>query len=153
MFSAGRTADPVVQNKIIHFLIGPSVHRTVQANVICFCEILNQLVGAETLMALLAVHQRVGKSAQVSGSHPGLRIHQNRTVHPDIIRMLLDKFLPPGALDIIFKLYSQITVIPRICKTSVYFGTRINKSPLLCNLNDSVQCFFHYVALAFSFYL
>ena len=42
-------------------------------------------------------------------------------VHTYVIRILLDKFLPPCSFYVVFKLYAQVSIIPCICKTSVNF--------------------------------
>ena len=76
-------------------------------------------------MALLTVHQRIRETAEMSGSHPRLRIHQNRTVHTDIVRILLNKFLPPCSLDVILQFDAQIAVVPCICKSAVNLRSRI----------------------------
>ena len=55
----------------------------------------------------------------MSGCNPGLWVHKDSAVNTDIVRVLLDELLPPGALYVIFKLYTKITIIPGICETSI----------------------------------
>ena len=91
MLAAGRTAVCCARSMIIGHLLAetmPSIGLW-QLNALLLTVILNQLICTETLVALLTVHQRICKAAKMSGCHPGLRIHQNRTVHADIVRILL----------------------------------------------------------------
>ena len=139
----------VVLDELNHLLIAPAIYGAAEIDIIILCIILDQLIRTETLVTFLTVHQRIRKSAEMSGSHPGLRIHQNRTIHTDIVRILLNKFLPPCALDIILKFYAQITVVPGVCKATVDLGAWIYKTSRLCNLHDLVHCLFHYVCPLF----
>ena len=67
-----------------------------------------------TGLALLAVHQRIGKAADMAGSDPDLRIHQDSAVETDIVLAFLNETLPPKLFNIIFKLNAERTVIPRV---------------------------------------
>ena len=76
-------------------------------------------------MTLLTVHQRIREAAEMTGSHPCLRVHQDRTVNADIVRILLNKLLPPCSLDVILQFDAQIAVVPCICKSAVNLRSRI----------------------------
>ena len=92
----------MVFDKVHHLLLGPSVNGSAFDLQAFLCtEILDQLICAETLMALFTIHQRIRKSSQMSGSDPCLRVHKDGTVNAYIIRRLLNKFLPPGTLYVI----------------------------------------------------
>ena len=52
------------------------------------------------------------------------------TVYTTVIRILLDKFLPPCSFNVVFKLYAQVSIIPCICKTSVNFTEPGYTNPL-----------------------
>ena len=101
MLSAAGADDVVLLDVFLHLCLGPGVHSALDLNAIRLVVILYYLIRAETFMALFAVHQRIRKASQMSGCHPGLGIHQNRTVHTHIIRIFLDEFLPPGLFHII----------------------------------------------------
>ena len=144
MLAAARAGNFMLLDEVHHFLIGPAVTAVIlQFNALLLAEILDQLVRPETLMALLAVHERIGEASQMSGCHPRLRVHQNCAVYAYIQLIVLNKFLPPCSLDIIFELNTQRAIIPRIGETSVNFGARVYKSAVLCHCDDLVHCLFH----------
>ena len=136
-------------NKIYHFLIGPSIYGSVQLDVILLCKIFDQLICTETLMTFFTIHQRIRKTSQMSGSNPGLWVHQDGAVHTDIVWVFLYELLPPCTLHIVFQFYTKISVIPCICKTSVDFRSRIYKTSCFCYLHNFVHRLFHYVILTF----
>ena len=61
----------------------------------------------------LAVEQRIGEAADVAGSDPGLRVHQDRGVETDVIGAFLNEFLPPGVADVVFELAAETDRSPR----------------------------------------
>ena len=87
----------------------------------------------------LAVHKRIGESAEVSGRFPRACIHQNSTIYPRVVGIFLYEFLPPSFLDVIFQLYAQRTVVPRVCESAVDFATGENESSVFAKGNE----FFH----------
>ena len=103
----------------------------------------DQLIGTKSLMTFFTIHQRIGKAAQVSGCYPCLWVHQNRTVHTNIVFILLNKLLPPGFLNIVFQLDTKISVVPCICQSTINLRTRINKSASFCQSYDFFHCLFH----------
>ena len=70
-------------------------------------------------MAFLTVHQRIGKSAEMTGSYPCLRVHQDRTVNAYVVRALHDEFLPPCFFHVVFQFNTERAVIPGICQAAV----------------------------------
>ncbi|MPM64449.1 hypothetical protein SDC9_111335 [bioreactor metagenome] len=98
--------------------------------------ILNELVRTETRAATLAVHQRIGKSADMTAGHPGFGVHENRGVHADIIGRFLYKFSPPGALDVILKLHAERAIIPAVGKAAVDLAAGIDKAAPLAERDD-----------------
>ncbi len=128
MLAAGWTWNLMLLNKLLHLRIGPSVCRSTDINPVFCCKILDQLICAESLMALFAVHQRIREGCKMSGCDPGLRIHKDGAVDPDVILGFLDKLFPPCLLDVVFKLNTQISIVPGIGKTTIDLRARINKS-------------------------
>ena len=159
MLSAGRARDLSLKDEVLHLLVGPAVNRAERlvvcavgrfvslgdGDLVLVAVILDQLVCTESLMALFAVHERIGEGTEMSGSDPCLRVHKNRAVKTYIIRILLDKFLPPGFLDIVLKLNAQIAVVPGIRQTAVNFGAREDKSSGFCQCYNFIHCLFHVV--------
>ena len=138
---------------VFELLITPAVYDDLR-HAVCCMEIFNQLICAESGLAGLAVNQRVGESAHVSGCHPSLRVHQDRRVETDIVLGFLYELPPPGVLDILFQFCAQRTVIPCIGKTTVNFGARIDKPSVLRKGNDFFHCYFSvYIAHVHSTYL
>ena len=113
---------------VSHLLICPACN-------ISSVKILNKIVGTVTSLALLTVHKRIGKSSDMTGSYPSLRIHKDSTVKTDIILVFLNEFLEPSLLDIIFKLNAERAVVPCVCKTAVNFTACINKTSALTESN------------------
>ena len=128
MLAAAWAADIVVIDVFLHLFLGPCVYGTFNLDSLLIHIVLNQLVGAETLFTCLAVHKRIGKTAQMAGSHPCLGVHKYSTVNTHVIRAFLYEFLPPGFLYIVLQLHTEVTVIPCIGKSAVNLRTRVYKS-------------------------
>ena len=84
--------------------------------------VLYDLVSAESLMALAAVHKRIGKSAEMSRRYPCLRIHKYCGVKSDVVRVLLNELSPPCFFDVVLHLDAERTVVPCVGKTAVDFA-------------------------------
>ena len=138
MCAAGRADNLIIVYKFLHLFICPTVYNHFGHIVGCHV-VFNQLIGAETLLTFLTVHQRVGEAANVTGCHPCLGVHQDCTVNADILRVFLNKFLPPCFFHVIFQFYTQRAIIPCVCQTAVNFGTGVNKASVFCQCYD----FFH----------
>jgi hypothetical protein len=104
--------------------VGEGVDRLGQLDALLLGEVLDELVRAEALVALAAVHERVGEAAQMAGGHPGLRVHQDGGVQTHVVGVLLHEFLPPGALDVVLELHAQRAVVPGVGKAAVDFAAR-----------------------------
>ena len=143
VLAARRAGNIVLFDEVFHLLVGPAVDAAAEVDAVLSREILDQLVRAEALMALLAVHQRVREASEMAGGNPCLRIHENRAVDADVVRALLDEFLPPRLLDVVLQLNTEIAIVPRIRKAAVDLGTRIYKSSGFCERYDLVHRLFH----------
>ena len=147
VLAAGRARDIVVIDELLHLRLAHCVHTLLKRDAFFFAEILDQLIRAETLVAFLAVHQRIRETAKMTGRHPGLGIHQNRTVDTNVVLALLDELSPPGSLDIVFELNPEVSVIPGVCQSAVNLRARINKASVFCQCNDFVHRLFHRLVL------
>jgi len=134
---AGNFLFPDIGNQLI---ITPAIDGQVDA--IGMVVVFDQLVGAVTALALLAVDQGIGKAADVAGSDPGLGVHQDGAVDPDIMGIFLDKFLPPGRLDVVFQQDTQRAVVPGIGQTAIDLRTWEDKATILSQGNDFLHGFF-----------
>ena len=143
MLFAARAADIVLVDILLHLLLGPAVHGALDRNIIFRHIILNQFIRPEALFTRLTVHQRIRKAAQMARSDPGLRIHQDRTVHAHIVRALLHEFLPPGFFYIVLQLHAEVSVIPCIGKPAVNLRSRIYKASRLRQSHYLFHRLFH----------
>ena len=101
MFAADRADNlGVGRDEFVHLVKG---HR-VYIDAFALLAVGDQLVGAVAALAGAAVEQRVGKTRHMAGGDPGLRVHQNRGVQPDVVGAFLHEFLEPGLLDVVFEL-------------------------------------------------
>ena len=139
MFSAAGTRNLLFYNKVLHLFLRPGIYGALQSNPVFLTEILYQLIRTKTLFTLFTVHKRIGKACQMTGSHPCLRVHQNSTINAYIVLGFLHKLLPPGFFNIVFQLYTEISVIPSICEPAINFGSRIYKTSGLCQGNNGVH--------------
>ena len=129
VLAAGGAGDVVLLNEVLHLLLGKGVDGLGQLKAVLGAPVLNEFVGAEALVALPAVHQRVGKTAQVAGGHPGLGVHEDGGVQAHVVGVLLHELLPPGALDVVLQLRAQGTIVPGIGETAVDLAAGKDKAP------------------------
>ena len=117
-----------------HLLVGPAV---------CVAAVVfNELICAVTGLAVLAVHQRVGESAYVAGSHPCLRVHQDSGVQSYIVLVLLNELLAPRVLDVGLELNAEGAVVPCVSESAVDLTAGVNEASALAEGNDFVEGLF-----------
>ena len=130
--AAVRAGNLLFPNVVHHLLVAP-------AGRVGAVEVLDEVVGTVSGLAGLAVHERVREAAQMTGSHPCLRIHDDGSVQSHIIRGFLHELLPPGTLDVVLQLYTQRAVVPGVCQTAVNFRTRVYKAAGLTEVYDFIH--------------
>ena len=135
MLSAVGAGNLLFINIVGHLLICPACNA-------CAVKVLDKIVGAVTGFALLAVHQRIGKSAQMSRGDPGLGVHKNCGVKTNVVLVLLHKLFKPSLLDVVFKRHTERTVIPGIGESAVNLRAGIYKASALAERNDFFHCLF-----------
>ena len=101
--------------------------------------VADELIGAVPGLAALAIQQRIGKTRHMAGGHPGLRVHKDGRVQPNVGGALLDEFFPPGALNVVFQLHTQGAVVPGVGQSPVNVGAGIYKAPVFAQGHN----FFH----------
>ena len=127
-------------DELLHLFV---IHRgDVQIKLMLECVVLDELIRAEALVALFAVHQRVVEAAHMPGCNPGFRVHQDGAVQADVIAALGDEFAPPGFFDVVLELDAQRAVIPCIGEAAVDFRAGENKASVFRQRDDFIHCFF-----------
>ena len=137
-------------DEVLHLLLGEGVHGLGKGKGILLRPLLDDLVGAETLLALLAVHKGVGEAAHVAGGHPDLGVHEDGGVQTHIVGVFLDKFLPPGFFDVVLQLNAQGAVVPGVGEATVDFASGEDEASSLTEGYDFFHCFlgvFHFILL------
>ena len=134
--AAGGAADVVLLHKGLHLRLAHSVHAVTQVEAVLLAPVLNDLVGAETLLALFTIHQGVGEAAHMAGGHPNLGIHQDGGVQTHIIGILLDELLPPGLLYVVFQFHTQRAVVPGVGQAAIDLRSGEDKSTSLTQSDD-----------------
>ena len=119
----------------LHLLVGP-------AGRVFAGRVLDQLIRAVTGLAVLAVHQRVREAADMAGSNPGGRVHQDRRVQTDVVWALLHELLAPRGFDVVFKLHAERAVVPGVGKAAVDLRAGIHEATALAQGYDFVHCLF-----------
>jgi len=151
VLAAGGAGDVVLLNKVLHLALGEGVDGLTQLEAVLRAPVLNELIRAEALVALAAVHQRIGEAAQMAARHPGLGIHQDRRVEADVVGILLHELLPPGVLDVLLQLRAERTVVPGVGKAAVDLAAGEHKAAVLAQGNDLVHRLFGVFHGFFSF--
>ncbi len=95
-----------------------------------------------THFAGTAVDQRIVEVHDVTACNPCAGIHKDCRIKPEVEFGLLNELLPPRALDVIFEFNTERTVIPRVCKSSVYFASGIHEASVFTESNYLVHRFF-----------
>ena len=142
MLAAGGAGDHVFLDKILHLLLRESVDGLGQLEAGLSAPVLDDLVGAEALVALAAVHQRIGEAAEVAARDPGLRVHQDRRVKADVVGVLLHELLPPGVLDVLLQLRAEGAVVPGVGKAAVDLAAGEDKAAVFAQCDDLVHRLF-----------
>ena len=142
VLAAGGAGDVVLFDKVLHLLLGEGVDGLGKLEAGLGAPVLNDLVGAEALVALAAVHQRIGEAAEMAACHPGLRVHQDRGVKADVVGILLHELLPPGVLDVLLELGAEGAVVPGVGKAAVDLAAGEDKAAVFAQRDDLVHRLF-----------
>ena len=141
VLAAGGAGDVLVLHEVLHLLLGEGVDGLGQLHAVFVAPVLNELVGAEALLALLAVHEGVGEARQMAAGHPGLGVHQNGGVLADVVGVLLHELLPPGLFDVVLQLHAQRAVVPGVGEAAVDLGAGEDEAAVFAQGNDLVHGF------------
>ena len=129
-------------DEVLHLLLGEGIDGLGQLHAVLAAPILNELVRPEPLLALPAVHQRIGEAGQMAAGHPGLGVHEDGGVLPHVVGILLNELLPPCLFDVVLQLHAQRAVVPGVGQTSVNFRAGKDEAPVFAQGHDLVHGFF-----------
>ncbi len=128
----------VILDEIVHLIGGHGVHIHAGGG----GSSLDELIGALTAAAALAVHQRIGEGAHVAGGDPGLGIHDDGGIQAHVVVRFLDELLQPGLLDVVLELHTQRAVVPGVGQAAVNFRAGIYITSVLAEIYDHFQSLF-----------
>src|SRR5207245_4950140 len=92
------------------------------------------LVGAEALLAALAVDQRVREAGHVARGLPHARVHDDRRVEADDVIAAGDDLPPPGLLHVALELDAERSVVEARAEAAVDLGARVDEPPPLAEV-------------------
>src|ERR1700733_3918604 len=100
---------------------------------------LDQMVGAEPVVAGQALGQRVDELGDVPAGLPHLGCEDHRGVDPDDVVALLHHRTPPLALDVVLHLHAERAVVPGRPEPSVDLAGGVDDPAPLAKADDLVQ--------------
>ena len=142
VLAAAGAGDVVLLDKVLHLLLGEGVDGLAELEAVLVAPVLDELVGAEALLALLAVHQRIGEAGQMAAGHPRLGVHEDGGILSHVVGILLHEFLPPGLFDVVLQLHAQRTVVPGVGKAAVDLAAGEDDAAVLTQSHDLVHGLF-----------
>ena len=135
-----------------HLLLAEGVNGLGQLEAVVLAPLFDELICAEAFLTFLAVHEGVREAAQMAGGDPGLRIHEDGGVQTHVVGVLLNEFLPPSLLDVVFQLHTQRAVVPGVGQAAVDFAARENEAAAFAQGNDLIHGFLLVIHNRFSFF-
>ena len=142
VLTAGGAGDVLVLDEVLHLLLGEGIDGLGQLHAVLAAPVLDELVGAEALLALLAVHQGIGEACQMTAGHPRLGVHEDGGVLPHVVGVFLHELLPPGLLDVVLQLHAQGAVVPCVGKAAVDFGACKDDAAVFAQRHDLIHGLF-----------
>src|SRR3954452_21459999 len=97
------------------------------------------MVGAEALLAGLAVHERVGEAGEVPARLPRARVLDDRRVQSDDVVALEDHRLPPLVLDVVLEQDAVVPVVVGVADAAVDLGGGEDEPAALAQRHDLVH--------------
>ena len=98
-----------------------------------------EVVGAEALLAELAVDERVGEAADVAGRLPDLRVEDDRRVERDDVVALLHHRRQPALLDVVLEQHAVVAVVVGRAEPAVDLRRREDEPAPLAERDDLVH--------------
>jgi len=97
------------------------------------------LVGAVAALGFAAVEHWVLEVADMAGSFPYARMHDDRAVEPDNVLAQLGHGFPPAGLDVALHLNAERAVVPEAVDAAVDFRSLENKTTPLAQAGKGVH--------------
>ena len=97
------------------------------------------MVGAEPFLAVFAVDKRVGKTGQMAGSFPYLRVHEDGGVEAHDVAAAVHHGAPPRLLDVALELDAERAVVPAAVEAAVNFARLEDKTAPLAQAYDGAH--------------
>ena len=151
VLTAGGAGDVLVLDEVLHLLLGEGVDGLGQLHAVGLAPVLDELIGAEALLALLAVHQGIGEAGQMSAGHPRLGVHEDGCVLSHVVGVLLHELFPPGLLDVVLQLHAQGAVVPCVGQASVDLGACEDDAAVFAQRHDLIHGLFRVFHVNVSF--
>ena len=101
--------------------------------------LLEQVVGAEPLVAGGALGQRVAERPDMARGHPHLARQDHRGIEPDDVLTAGDHRPPPLLLDVLLQLDPERPVVPGRAGTAIDLSGREHESPPLAEADHFVE--------------
>ena len=139
VLAAVGAGDGVGLDILKHLLLGHAVGVGVRV------EVIDEVVGPEAQLALLAVQQGVGEAGHVAAGLPDPGVHEDVGVHLEAVVPLLDELLAPGVLYVVLQPGAQGAVVPGIGQAAVDLGAGEDKAPALAEGDDLFHGLFRVV--------
>ena len=136
--AADGAGDLVIGDVFFHLGVVPAGDALL--NALALHIVLDEVVGAVTGLAALAVHQGVGEASDVAACDPYVGVHQDRAVDAGVERIFLHEFLPPRALDVVFELDAERTVVPCVGEPAVDLAAGEDEASALAEGDEFVHC-------------
>ena len=108
-------------------------------NALLISQFFNELIFALTLVAVLALDERVGEGLDVSGCNPHLAGQDYRGVQPDDVCAAANHVVPPLAFDVLFEFHAQRAVVPGGASTAVNFTAGEDKAAALGKRDNGIK--------------
>ena len=97
------------------------------------------VVGPEPVLALAAVHQRIGEAGHVAGGLPDARVHEDGGIEPLDVVPGVHHGPPPAVLDVLLELDAERPVVPDRAESAVDLGGLEDEPPALAEGDQFVH--------------
>ena len=99
------------------------------------------IVGPKAVLALLAIHERIGEPGQMPRCLPDLGMHQDRGVEALDVVAFMHHRPPPALLDVLLELDAERSVIPHGAKAAIDLGGLKYEAAPFCQRHELLHRF------------